>query len=250
MEPAMPAGNTVFAITPTTSPEALALLQTLLNSGALKTVAAPTQAPVTPLTSAESTIAAIPVAEDGLVIHADFHNSLRDALASLLAEVAVGRGPVAPLSPAFLPVEGEDHWSVFPGFALVQVAAGGAKGATGWLPVELPHGGEIQNLTVTGRRTGAIQTIELMLIRQELTGDQSPKTETIADVVAPSVDGPFTQVGQAGAPSINVPTPAQVAEHRTIDNTKFKYFVTAEVLNAAANSRVQINAIQVVVQRV
>src|SRR3954469_8614116 len=173
MEPAMPAGNTVFAITPTTSPEALALLQTLLNSGALKTVSAPTQAPVTPLTSAESTIAAIPVAGDGLVIHADFHNSLRDALAALLAEVAVGRGPVAPLSPAFLEVEGEDHWSVFPGVALLQVASGGAKGATGWLPVELPHGGEIQSMTVTGRRSGAIQTIELLLIRQELTGDQS-----------------------------------------------------------------------------
>jgi hypothetical protein len=242
--------NTLFAITPTTSPEALALIQTLVGSGALRTVAAPSAptTPVTPLTRAETAIASIPVAEDGDVIHADYHNSLRTALASLLEEVGVGRGPVAPQAPALIAINNEP-WTLALGAAKFTGPTTGIKNAFGYLPVDLPHGGEIQSLIATGRRQGALE-LEVILRRQELTGDAIPKTGTIAALAVPNVDGPFSIPKQAGAASITNPTPEQVADFRRVDNTRFKYFVSAEVNAGQVGSSAQLNAIQVVVQRV
>src|SRR4051812_47733890 len=94
----------IFTLTPTSSPQTLALIKTLLASGGLQEVGAPAsgvQAPAA-ATSAEDAVAAIPVAEDGDVIRADFHNLTRAALVALVQEAGLGRGPVAPLSPAFL----------------------------------------------------------------------------------------------------------------------------------------------------
>src|SRR5438046_1309299 len=128
-----------FAITPTTSPEAMALLQTLVSSGALTPVvpsAGGEPTAVTPLGEAQDVIASIPIAEDGDVIRSTHHNCLRDALRALLAEVAVGRGPVAPLSPALLKVGDDPGWTVLPGVAKVQAPAPGQVSASGWLPLE------------------------------------------------------------------------------------------------------------------
>jgi hypothetical protein len=245
------ASKTFFAITPTTSPEAMALLQTLVASGALQTVVpAPGQepTPTTPLGTAEDVLAAIPVAEDGEVIRSGYHNSLRDALQALLAEVAVGRGPVAPLSPAFAPMA-QNPWAFGEGVATSpNVPAGGSGSAQGWLALELPHGGRMQQLVVSGGRTGTIDTFLVTLKRAPLTGSAAP--EVLASLDLSEAPSTFVQPTDVGAPDLNDPTPAQLLEHTIVDNTKYRYFITARVLGVNPGAQARINSLQVVVVRV
>jgi hypothetical protein len=247
--------TTFFSITPTTSPEAMALLQTLIASGALQTVVpapgAGPPSPTTPLATAQDVIASIPVAEDGIVIRSNYHNSLRDALIALLAEVAVGRGPVAPLAPAFVSVAGSvGNWTVVQGVASVQAPATGRADAVGWLPLELPHGGKIQSLTVSGGRTGTMSGFAVTLLRQALSADPNPTTDTLTQLELKDANASFLTSHEVDAPLLNDPTPQQIAEYRLIDNTKYKYYVNADVTNARNNATARINSIQVVVTRV
>jgi hypothetical protein len=247
------ASTTFFAITPTTSPEAMALLQTLVASGALQTVVpAPGEepTPTTPLGTAQDVLAAIPVAEDGEVIRSGYHNSLRDALQALLAEVAVGRGPVAPLSPALLQVGQDPQWAIGPGVAQAQAPPTGKADANGWLPLELPHGGYIQNLTVSGRRTGSMKEFTLELARQAISTDQQPQTDVLASDDLSNETAAFLKALPATSPTTANLTAQQVEERRRIDNTKFKYYVTAVVTQASNGAVAQLNSIQVVVTRV
>jgi hypothetical protein len=243
------ASKTFFAITPTTSPEAMALLQTLVASGALQTVVpAPGQepTPTTPLGTAEDVLAAIPVAEDGEVIRSGYHNSLRDALQALLAEVAVGRGPVAPLSPAFLPVAPQPAWQLGPGTAFVNVTSG-VGNAQGWLPLELPHGGRMQQLIVSGNRTGQTETFLVILHRAALAGGP---VEALAFLDLSQAASTFSERTDVGAADINNPTPAQLLEHTLVDNTKYRYFISARLANAQPGAQARVNSLQVVVVRV
>jgi hypothetical protein len=246
---------TYYSITPTTSPEAMALLQTLLASGALQSVVpaggSPAPTTVTQLTAAQDVIASIPVANDGDVIRSNYHNSLRDALIALLAEVAVGRGPVAPLAPALQRVSGSTgDWVVVPGVAYVAAPAAGRADAEGWLPVELPHGGSIQSLTVSGGRTGQMSGFDMKLLRRALTADPNPTTDVLAALDLSTANASFLISADVDAPLLNDPTPQQIADYRRIDNTKYLYYVTAEVTNARNGARAQLNSIQVVVSRV
>jgi hypothetical protein len=246
--------TTFFAVTPTTSPEAMALLQTLIANGALQPVvpaagAPPT--PTTPLATAEDVIAAIPVAEDGEVIRSTYHNALRDALIALLAEVGVGRGPIAPLAPAFAPTAGKVAWDLLPGVARKPAVTSPAKAsAEGWMPVELPHGGRIKQLVVTGQRSGSMDQFKVILFRQEISSDATPPTNTIASVDLKNSAASFLESTDAGAEELTDPTPAQVLDYTTVDNTKYKYFIQAKLMNAVASGKAQINSLQVVITRV
>jgi hypothetical protein len=244
--------TTYFAITPTTSPDAMALLQTLVASGALQTVVpAPGQPPptaATPLATAEDVIARIPIAKDGEVIRANFHNSLRDAFIAMLAEVAVGRGPVAPLSPAFLSIQGQTPWALAEGAA---VRPGTSPDADGWLPIELPHGGRMQKLVVSGSRGGNTPTFDVVLKRSPISAG-APTVESLASLDLSKAPATFLEDADVGAPAIADPTPGQLREHTTVDNTKYRYFITAslaEIPSGAANAA-RIDSLQVVVVRV
>jgi hypothetical protein len=244
--------TTFFAITPTTSPEAMSLLQTLIASGALQSVVpapgAGPPTPTTPLATAQDVIAAIPVAEDGAVIRSNYHNSLRDALTSLLAEVAVGRGPVAPLSPAFLPIAGLTPWAL--GIGVASRPTGLAE-ADGWLPLELPHGGRMQQLVVSGSRTGAKFNFDVTLHRSPISAE-APTVEPLASCDLSTESGTFIRPEPVGAPLLSDPTPAQLLEHTLVDNTKYRYFISASLseVPAAISNTARINSLQVVVVRV
>jgi hypothetical protein len=249
------ASTTLFALTPTSSPEAMALIQTLLGSGALQAVATPASGvqPVTPLATAQSAIASIPIARDGDVIGADYHNSLRDALASLLDEVGVGRGPVSPLAPALFPdASGQGSWLLTPGAAATPpVAAGGAPIAvSGWMPLELPHGGRLQRLVATGQRVGSLTSFLIRLSRQAISADATPLVEPLAVLQLNNAPAAFLESADVGAPELVDPTPAQVADRARVDNTKFKYFIAAAALGVGPGEKAQINSVQALVARV
>jgi hypothetical protein len=231
----------------------MALLQTLVASGALQSVtpppgqAAPT--PTTPLATAQDVIATIPVAEDGEVIRSNFHNSLRDALTALLAEVAVGRGPVAPISPALLPIDGQTPWALGTGVALSPAVTTGTGAARGWLPVELPHGGRMQDLVVTGGRSGTMETFRVILSRSPLTG--GPATvEPLASLDLSQASATFIESKEVGAPTLPDPSPAQLLEHTLVDNTKYRYFIEARLAGVQPGAQARLNSLQVVVVRV
>jgi hypothetical protein len=245
--------TTFFAVTPTTSPEAMALVQTLVASGALQTVVPapgqPPPTPTTPLATAEDVIGRIPIAKDGEVIRSNFHNSLRDAFIAMLAEVAVGRGPVAPMSPGFFPVDGQQPWALGFGTALGPIVTTGTASAQGWLPVELPHGGRMQRLVVSGGRTGQIGTFLVVLHRSPISGGPST-VEALAFLDLKDKGETFLEFADVGAPDVNDPTPAQILEHTLVDNTKYRYFITARLANAQPAARARLNSLQVVVVRV
>jgi hypothetical protein len=242
-----------FKISSTATPQVVDIVQALLQTGAV--TPAPTnggsQSSTAPAGPVADLVNAIPVAEDGEVIRSSFHNSLRDALIALLAEIGVGRGPIAPLSPALLSFQGVPGWNIGAGFAVLQAPNSGPKAsASGWLPLELPHGGTIQNLTVTGRRVGAMSSFAVTLVRQALTAELQPATNLIAAGDLSQAGATFSQPIPTGAPDNPNATAQDIADRKLIDNTKYKYYVTADVDGAENSSRAQINSIQVVVYRV
>jgi hypothetical protein len=242
-----------FKISSTASSQVVDIVQALLQTGAV--TPAPTGGASQPSTApsgpAADLVAAIPVAEDGEVIRSSYHNALRDALIALLAEIGVGRGPIAPLSPMLQALQGVPAWTIGTGFAFLQAPNAGPKAsASGWLPVDLPHGGTIQNLTVTGRRVGTMSSFTVLLVRQALTTDQQPKTNVIAAFDLFQASATFSQQIDAGAPDDPNATAQDIAERKLIDNTKYKYYFQADVTGGENNSRAQINSVQVVVYRI
>jgi hypothetical protein len=180
---------------------------------------------------------AIPVAQDGDVITAQYHNSLRDALIVLAAQagpVLTGQPETYTYAPHFLQNDAGPNWQQAGGLATPDAS----KSANGFFVVQLPNGARIQNLTVTGRRTGnPAASFTVLLVRVNIN-DASPVTLISLDLrTAPD---PF-KVSQ----SLNVPGagPAALEEYRLVDTTAFTYLVTARVLGAT--DIVQINSITI-----
>jgi hypothetical protein len=198
----------------------------------------------------QAALDAIPLARDGDVIASSYHNSLREAvllLARLQGGGAVDRTTVVTMPPAFLPDGANPSWFLASGVASQPVASGSppTSSATGWLPVPLPDGARIQLLTVSGRREGQMGSFMVSLLRQTITSEsQSPVT--LISMELRDADRRFTEDGDINIPDTG---PAAVEEYRVIDNSRYKYLLTATLLEAAVQSRVQINALQVVCAR-
>lgn len=225
------------------------------------TPATPTPAPTAPTTTAagpsanlQALLAAIPIAVDGQVIAADFHNSLRAALITLAGEM--GLGLTAPTTtftfvPAFLQSGSAPNWT-----SANFVATATGINPDGWLPVQLPNGQRIQNLTVTGKKSGTAPTLfQVKLLRQLTTGPGSDAPTVLITVDLTSQTGSFTVAGSviaAAAPAgaaLSLITQAAAEEQKLIDTTNYKYFVQATVTGAVAATVNEIDAIQITVSQ-
>jgi hypothetical protein len=191
-------------------------------------------------TNLDTLIAAIPTAEDGHVISRDFHNSLRAALVAIASQLSAAPGQAdasLTFAPNFLPIT--DAGVRAPEWVLsVGIASKPGAAAKGWFPVQLPDGGSIKSMMVTGQRSGTVLSCQVRLVRQ-----------TIADATAApmiiislkNVAGqPFKATGEVSGASLPI-----IQDFQTVNNDKYQYFVVAELQGAATEAVVDLYAIQV-----
>ena len=187
----------------------------------------PAAPPVTPPppsgVSLQVALGAVPIAHDGDVISAVYHNALRNALlqiAGFLGDQATNQQVTVNYLPALQPDASANPWKQ----TGCHAEQDGAKHLLGWMALELPDGITITGIAGFGARgADAPSTFELRLVRQSI-GDG---TQTdIGKVDLKDQTGTFnrSQTFPDGAPA------------RIVDNSSYEYVVIAELdPGAAAN---------------
>lgn len=223
----------------------LALLN-LIQSGTAGTGAG-TGAEVTSA-QLQSFLDAIPFANDGDVITPDHHNSLRAACARIaqsLDDTQLARVVTESVTPVLLPVVGPDPpWRIAQGFSVGPTTGNKTEG---WMPVELPHGTNVDVLTVRGKRPGAVTIWSAALRRVELAGTAQ------ADVCADEIQAATAGTDGSFAATVPVKTDGlsatQAAELRRVDNTRYRYFFHTKVSGAAQVDALEVRLVQVTCTR-
>jgi hypothetical protein len=244
----------MFVTSGSTPPQALAILKALLSSGAL-TAVSQTQAPPSPTQSAEyqNLLNSIPIANDGDIVLAEHHNSLRAAvgvLARNLDDSAFARLAQIPFTPTLFPNLTAKPWRLAPGAAHGPDPGGTDHVASGWMPLDLPQGSRIEGFSVRGSRTDEtaagptpeVGDWQVALARQEVTGGDSV---TLGSKDISGSTGQFTVPVQI---AVTNATQAQLEGYRRIDNTKYRYLFTT-VATAVTRSALKLTAIEVTCSR-
>ena len=200
----------------------------------------------------QTLINAIPDAQDGNVITADYHNTIKTALTAIAGQLgpqAGGRTVVQNLMPAFLPVppiSSRPAWNVSVGSA---TDVGGTL-TDGWLPLYLPDGAIIQQLNVIGVKTAATTegtysaTVNLNIL--PIGPGNGPTLITIAlDNV---MGNPFQTAPGQGQPSLAGTSATSLKDLQTVKNSQNKYIIRATVNPSPAPGTLTINALQVTYQ--
>jgi hypothetical protein len=207
--------------------------------------------PISPTATASDLqilISSVPVAQDGHVITADFHNALRLALVAIANHLGVG--PVAEEititnAPRLSPVAGSAAWEH--DYGLARKPGGVPSGnVRGWMELELPDGARVKKMMVFGTTNG-VGTLKIKLKRQKIT-DPAVNTDLIVieipDAADPSkgIEGDVTVPGTgAGAVAIE--------EYRIVNNREQKYLLIAELDGINTDTTAQFHSVQVVCGR-
>jgi hypothetical protein len=204
---------------------------------------APTPAPVAPPPpnglALQTALGAIPIARDGDVISASYHNALRSALiqvAGFLGQDTTNQQATIATLPAFQVEDGQAPWRLVNRVATQPATSGNAKAsAKGWQALELPDGARVIELgAFAGRAAGtAVDTFQVKLIRQKLADGTATDLGTLdlKDQTGSSFQKSLTLTGND--------------LDRTVDNLTYEYLVTAELANADGNAAAKIFGIQV-----
>lgn len=227
-------------------------------------VAAPPAAPppVSVAVDLRPLMASMPIANDGQVITAEYHNSLRAAILAIAERLGVGAvSPtnVLTFAPMFLKrAVDPGEWLLNDGLASKPVLATGAKvSAGGWFAVQLPQGSRIEGMIVTGRRVGTMEQFNVSLVRQKIA-DTLQTGVPIISIALKDAPDPFEQTGVvdfsgatvgtgAGGTAAAVSAAVLESDFRQVDNDNYKYIIRATLVNADPPPAVaQIHAIQVV----
>ena len=202
----------------------------------------------------QALLAAIPIAMDGQVITAEYHNSLRAAIITMANQLGVGlTSPTTTFSfaPAFQPIAGAANWNVTSNFIAQGAVAGNPDG---WLPVQLPHGQTIQKMTVTGKlTTPAPSSFTVTLLREAVDPTVDANPTVLVTIALQGKSGPFSEsaaVTVGSAPSNSAAFLVQqvaAQDLKLIDTENYKYFVRATVTGAGTAGQAEIDAVQVVV---
>jgi hypothetical protein len=183
----------------------------------------------------------IPVATDGNVITSDYHNSLRTAvlvLANLFDSQQPRPSVTVTVVPAFAVHGAGPAWVIDDGYA--GPAAGGTAGgsADGILPVQLPDGMSLDSMTVIGRRNGQVGGFDVLFSRQLLS------TVRPTPLIALDLSGAADPFSVSSGINITDPGAGGPEAYKVINNSKFKYFVTASISGAAAAGKFFLYAFQ------
>jgi hypothetical protein len=167
----------------------------------------------------------IPIANDGDVIYADYHNSLRSALLALagyLGQGVVNGTTAQTLAPALLPdqsSDGNQSWTLSP---QVATADGGAQG---WLPLELPDGARIEAISILDQHDSGAD-ITVSLDRYSLA-TPAASAVTLARIVSSAGDG-TVRTESAQLSPVGISDQATIEAMRQVDNGSYRYVIHAE----------------------
>jgi len=174
----------------------------------------------------QTLINAIPDAQDGFVITADYEVTIKAALQAIAGQLGVAGSQTVSitLSPTFLPIAGASSW----GITFCSAADAGANGTNGWLPLYLPDGAIIQKLLVTAVRTNTAVTgfVQLQIVPIGMT---SGTTLIFVDLSA-ATSSPSTL--PPGTPNVPGVTTVALQDLQTVDNSQFKYVLHAQVFGS------------------
>jgi len=185
-------------------------------------------------------INAIPNAQDGYIITAYYHNTIRNALVAIANQLGAAAPPAAQsitktIQPNLLTVAGGAAWAVSLG-----VATSGASGGNGYVSLDLPDGAVIQQLVVMGAQPATAVKGFASLLVLPLGGTTA---QTLIQIDLSTGGNPFTLPGTPNAQLSAPPLSASALLNlQTVQNSQFKYAIQAEVLGTALT----INAFQVV----
>jgi hypothetical protein len=195
---------------------------------------------------------ALPIAHEGDVITPEYHNALRAVVLAMAQRLGVGAfagTTTFTFAPRFFRNSGDPEWVISQGIAIRPTPTAGGN-ARGWFDVQLPDGATLDSMSVRGRRTATIEDFSVSLLRYPLEG-ASPEPATLIQLQLNNAANPFEESAQVDPSRISStsgldPLAAEVAAlgFRQIDNTKYKYLVSARLSSAAADATAQINSIQ------
>ena len=188
-------------------------------------------------------IASIPLAQDGQVISAEYHNGLRAALIAMANRLGLGtisEEITVTNAPHLLAMDGGGAWETDIGVAKKPTATAG--NLRGWMEFDLPDGARIKKMQVFASTESGNGTMRTKLRRQSIT-NASASDDLIAVDVA---DNDATAIKEA---DVTLPGStlgaAAIEETRFVDNRKYKYLFVAELDGGVAAKNARITAIKV-----
>jgi hypothetical protein len=188
------------------------------------------------MSTIQDLINAIPDAQDGDVINSVDHNTIKTALKAIAGQSGSTSGQTnsVTLPPNFLPVTGGGApWTINLGVAV------DAGRSNGWIPLYLPEGALITQMTVNGVITAPGTPGFVSLVIQPLT-DTAVTTLILIDL---STGGnPFNLTG---TPNVTGAGATGLKDFQTVKNAANKYLVHAQTLSSAPNT-VTINTVRVI----
>jgi hypothetical protein len=231
------------------TPQALPFLIQLLSSGPVgaSTTAPSVSAPTQASPQLEAFLRAIPFANDGDVITADHHNTLREAIGQIaraLDESQFADVVTVAIPPALQPIVDQNAWRITEGFSRGPNLQN-VTDAMGWLPLDLPDRTSIDHVHVMGSAPTKPTQLNLVVVRKPLANPNSDG-ETIVDQDVQD------KLGQGGRLDLPIQpktdgTPTQLADLRRVDNSKYLYILRATLIapNQNAASSVQLTLVEV-----
>ena len=210
----------------------------------------PPPSPTASASDLQVMIAAIPIAQDGHVITADFHNALRLALVAIANRMGIG--PVSEEititnAPRLHAVAGAAQWS--PEYGIVRKPTSlpeGMANVRGWMEMELPDGARIKKMVAYASRSG-VGTLRVKLTRQQIT-DPTIARDLIVITIGAEADPAKGTEGDVTLPGIGAGA-ATIEEFRIVNNREQKYLLEVEFDGPNSDSNGQVNAVQIVCGR-
>jgi hypothetical protein len=236
------APNTSSNMSSTQLTEAMTLaMARVLGLAGPQTPGGPAAAPGTP-PDLGIALASVPIAHDGAVIDAEYHNSLRRALAALAGRVGGGEldGTRAlSLTPLFRRLSDDgDGWDLTPEDAV------GQSESDGWMPVDLPDGVRLESLAVGHFAEKTLTYFSVRLARLRILDRATEEVFTIQRTKGDATN----RIDKEAKVTANV-GPAE-EELRRVDNSTWRYVVYATsrgnvATTGATTDQINVHALQV-----
>ena len=188
-------------------------------------------------------IASIPIAQDGQVISAEYHNGLRAALIAMANRLGLGtisEEITVTNAPHLLAMDGGSAWE--PEIGVVKKPIAGTGNLRGWMEFDLPDGARIKKMQVFAATDTGNGTMRAKLRRQSIT-NASASDDLISIDVADN-DAAAAKEGEVTLPGSTLGA-AAIEETRFVDNRKYKYLFVAELDAGVTAKNARITAIKV-----
>jgi hypothetical protein len=211
--------------------------------------AAPAAAPASPTSTVSDLqvlIASIPIAQDGDVITAEYHNTVRAAFIAMANRLGLGiiaEEIVVSSAPRLAKVLDQKEWTPDDVGQVKKVKAE-AIALHGWMEMDLPDGSRIKKMRVFAANDSA-GTMKVFLRRQSVSNPSANDNLIRIDIT--NNDATTAKEGDVTLPDSTVSGSASaIEETRRVDRSKYKYLFIADLDPAVADKDAKITAVQVV----